>query len=709
MKFLKLSLFLAGLFFACQSAFSQPICAFDNFHGKLLKTDSGYRKTILFNETRIKEYIRKHPLNSFNTLRESASAAVLYSIPVAVHVVHTGGAVGTVYNPTDAQIQGAINYLNQVYNGTYPGIEGVGDLQVQFVLASRDTNCNSFSGIDRIDGSSLTNYATNGVNSSTSGGISDLALKNFDRWDPSSYYNIWVVNKIDGKDGTSGQFVAGYAYFAGAPATVDGTVMLATQMATGKKTLPHEIGHALSLYHPFEGSSDAATCPANSNCNADGDEVCDTDPITYNQTAGVVDFTCRSGVNTCTGTAYSSNTEKNYMNYTSCYTLFTAGQKARMLAAMSLPSRQSLANSRAIGTYPLSPYTNPLSASCAPASSATGIGNYYAGIMSVSVANRTFNSGTTKDDAGYLDNTTKCLNLVELQKNNTYNFSITVFGQNYEQLRMWIDYNNDGAFDNTTEQIYYSPSITPLAVGSGYTTVSGSFTVPGTALSNAVLRMRVTDELSTDYDPSWAIANACYSPIYGQAEDYPVFLSALLPVQYDYFNGAKKAGDVLLSWKTSTEANAQEFQVEKSTDGIAFNRIGTVAANNTKASSYSFTDKNVTGTENYYRLRQVDKDQKAALSQAILIKSAGEGGTTVKVLNDPFNNQFAMVFNGVTTGNSAISLFDMTGRKVFSKIIKITNGQPISIDVSGAGLKPGMYILQAQTGTQITTKKLIKQ
>lgn len=135
--------------------------------------------------------------------------------------MHTGGAVGTIYNPTDAQITGAINYLNQVFAGTYPGMQapveggGVVDMDVQFGLAQRTPSCGATNGIDRVDASSLPNYVTNGVNAQTSSGCPELTMKNLSRWNTSDYYNIWIVNKIDGADGTSGQFIAGFAYFPG--------------------------------------------------------------------------------------------------------------------------------------------------------------------------------------------------------------------------------------------------------------------------------------------------------------------------------------------------------------------------------------------------------------------------------------------------------------------------------------------------------------
>ncbi len=358
-------------------SFSQAICGFDDVHHYRLQTDATYRQRLQDGETAIRQYIRQHPHlgQTKPIIVDKAGAPAtplsgpLYTIPVVVHIVHTGGAVGSIYNPTDAQVQGAIDYLNAVYNGTWPGTTGAGDLQIQFVLAKRDPNCNPTTGIDRTDGSGIANYVSGGVipQGSSGPGTDEVNIKNLIRWDPTQYYNIWIVNKILGQDGTAGQFIAGYAYF---PVPFDplrdGTVMLATQMVAGQKTLPHEIGHAFNLYHPFQGSADKNTCPPhpNNDCSLDGDQVCDTDPISENISAGIVDFTCRSTstVNPCAtpaGTTYSPNTESNYMNYTNCFTLFTPGQKARMLASAAT-SRASLATSLG-GTA-----TNAGSSQCPP-------------------------------------------------------------------------------------------------------------------------------------------------------------------------------------------------------------------------------------------------------------------------------------------------------------------------------------------------------
>ncbi|WP_276503689.1 zinc-dependent metalloprotease [Terrimonas pollutisoli] len=355
---------------------SQEPCSFDKKHDRLLEINPAYAKQIELNNIAIQKFITAQKAMKPGDVRPLSTV----TIPVVVHVMHTGGAIGSDYNPSDAQIIGAINYLNEVYAGTYAGMTapveggGVVDMEIQFALAQRTPTCGATNGIDRVDASSLPNYVANGVNASNTNGCPELTLKDLARWNTADYYNIWIVNKIDGADGTSGQFTAGFAYFPGSPSTLDGTIMLATQMVSGEKTLPHEIGHALNLHHPFRGSANNTQCPANANCNTDGDLICDTDPIynNYNAGTGVYSFTCRTGTNTCTSTPYTINTESNFMSYTNCYTLFTNDQKTRAQAALTLPSRSSLIDAGNLALVPCGTTINFSQATASQTESSTG-------------------------------------------------------------------------------------------------------------------------------------------------------------------------------------------------------------------------------------------------------------------------------------------------------------------------------------------------
>lgn len=679
-----LSLFLA----LCNSSQAQFRCGFDEIRSRQIKTDPSYRKRVLDTERNIQKYIQRNRQRL--SAKTSGTAAALYTIPVVVHVIHTGGAPGTPYNPSDATIQGAINYLNQVFNGT--GMEGVGDMQIQFALAVRDPSCNATNGINRVDGSSLLGYDTYGIQYSQTNGPTELQLKNLSRWDPTDYYNIWVVNKIDSKDGTSGTFVGGYAYPVPAPADRDGTVMLATQMAANKKTLPHEIGHAFGLYHPFDDDNPTG-CAANTDCTSQGDYVCDTDPIVMPPDY----ITCRTGTNPCTNTAYSTNTERNFMNYTNCYTLFTAGQKARALAVAGSIYRASLSTSGALTPVnTVYPYVAPVAA-CTPVTGATGLGNHYAGITNFEINNKVFPSFSAATDGGYRNLTPVCIKTISLTRGNSYNLSISVLDVNTHNIRAWIDYNNNGSFDNTTEQIFLR---TGFVASSGNYTVTGSFLVPSTATANTILRLRVIDDLNS-------VPSACHNPTYGQAEDYPVYLSSpvVLPVSLLQFTGEVQNETAVLKWKTAQEDELKNFEIEKSADGVEFTRIGVVnTVRNGQTNNYIFTDLYLDET-NYYRLRLRNFDGSTTVSKIILIKTENSG-SRVSVTTNPFVSTIELQVSS-SIQRAKLQLLNAAGSLVAETTI-MNPAARIQWKVPG-NLSKGIYFLRTITDKEVTTHKLVKE
>lgn len=676
-------------------AFSQFRCGFDEMHSRKMKSDPAYRARILENEKNVQAYLRKN--KNRLSARIMGTTAALYTIPVVVHVIHSGGAIGTIYNPSDAQIQGAINYLNQIYSGSYPGMEGVGDVQIQFALAVRDPNCAPTSGIDRVDGSVLPSYSTYGIKLNGTNGETEVTVKNLDRWNVFDYYNIWVVNKIDGQDGTSGTFVGGYAYLPGAGPSIDGTVMLATQMAAGKKTMPHEIGHAFGLYHPFDDSAPTA-CAANTSCTTQGDLICDTDPITRPP-----DFsTCRTGTNPCTGTAYNINTEHNFMNYTSCYTLFTADQKARLLAFAGSLYRVSFSTSSALTpTNIIYPYTSPV-ASCTPTTSASGLSVNYAGIYNIEINNKHYRSWGAADDGGYLNGTTDCIKTLQLVGGNTYNIAVNVVANNSHQVKAWIDYNNDGAFDNLTEQIFSNPSFNAAATP----TVSGSFTVPTTVTTNTVLRLRVIDDLIPGYPSTVPITSGCHNPVYGQAEDYPVVMPALIVLSPAIlsFNGQMQNDYAELKWTTAQQENLKNFEIEKSTDGIDFYRIGMVTSSGGRTGdNYSFKDL-FPNDVNYYRLRMNEMNAVSTVSKVVVVKNENSR-QKVWVTGNPFTDYIDLqMVNNENKIN--LQLVNIAGSIVAEKEVispKLQERWWLSNKLSS-----GIYILKITTTKDIFTYKLVK-
>lgn len=84
-----------------------------------------------------------------------------------------------------------------------------------------------------------------------------------------------------------------------------------------------------------------------------------------------------------------------------------------------------------------------------------------------------------------------------------------------------------------------------------------------------------------------------------------------LPVTCIDFRGVKTAGGIALQWKVAEELNSKGFDVERSTDGVNYYPVATVAYNASNAGSYTYTD-NTAGLQRevYYRLKQTDRDNR---------------------------------------------------------------------------------------------------
>ncbi len=153
----------------------------------------------------------------------------------------------------------------------------------------------------------------------------------------------------------------------------------------------------------------------------------------------------------------------------------------------------------------------PVPTSCNPATT-----NYCCGYGITNVNFHSINWTSADAIDGYSDFT--CADSTLIVAGNPYPFSVAVnsnspngFG---ERVSAWIDYNNDGIFNNTNELIYSDS-------GSAVSIHNGIIHTPTTATLNTRLRMRVISDAQTN-----VITGACYSPLKGQVEDYMVYFIA---------------------------------------------------------------------------------------------------------------------------------------------------------------------------------------
>lgn len=425
-----------------------------------------------------------------------------YEVPVVVHVIHTGDAVGSVLNPSDATITALVDYINKSWAATWPAYKdtfsGGTRIPIKFVLAKRSPGCGPTNGINRVDGTVLKDYDLYGICPfGTEPGPSDAEVKQLSMWPARDYYNIWLVNKIE--NGLAGGY-APWPWFDDAD-LLDGAVIMAQYAAPGPggdyyEAAPHELGHSFGLYHTFHDGCSTGSCLTT------GDELCDTEPHDF------VTRSCDAGkLNSCTGAVFNG-VEHNIMNYTSCPDRFTKDQRKRVLFTLN-GYRMGLVNS--LGATVPDPVFIAPKAACIP-TIVNALNTENAGPCKISFSNIVTSSSGYNDDGNvaYLDRT--CIQQrAMLVKGLTYQLSVST--SNVPQsVKAFIDYNNDGNFQDT-EMVYSHIGTLAEEVHTGAVKIPMAGVV-----GNANLRMRVV----ADYI---GVPGACTPLLNGQAEDYTVFVN----------------------------------------------------------------------------------------------------------------------------------------------------------------------------------------
>lgn len=297
---------------------SVKLCGTMEEQEKLFHDHPELKQAHLQEQVRLEELDKAAAADGYR--KDSRSITPVYIIPVVFHVLHQGGPE----NISDEQIFDEMRILNEDYrklnadtNLTVPVFVSIADdAGIEFRLAKKDPNGNCTNGIDRI----YTALANNANDNSK-----------INQWDPTKYLNIWTA-----KDPLANG-AAAYAHFPGGPSATDGIMALnnyvgsiGTSDPTKSRTLTHEIGHYLNLWHTW-GSTNAAGVA----CGDDG--VSDT-PITkgFNLVCPLTNCQiCNPPI---------EENVQNYMDYSYCETMFTTGQALRMRNCLtgSLSHRDSL-------------------------------------------------------------------------------------------------------------------------------------------------------------------------------------------------------------------------------------------------------------------------------------------------------------------------------------------------------------------------------
>lgn len=303
---------------------------------------------------RLEEMQLQQKIKELNKASETSKskATKVYQIPIVVHIVHQGEAIGTGLNLSEDVVINYVKRLNLYYrylNGDKSFDERYGvDCNIEFVLAVRDPDGNCTNGIKRYDYSNRPEYITDGIGSK---GVSNGEIRSTLQWDTKKYYNVYLAKLLE---------VNGFAFTPGSGA--DGAFINGTlAYVSYNKTIAHEIGHGLGLYHTFEGGDDGTLkCPSLD--PKAGDRCEDTpphlgiDPCSKDKDEDI-NLCAETYVDSRTGVLLKSNKYfiNNIMSYSSnsCKFMFTQDQANRMAGVLETTRKGLLAENGNLSLVPV--------------------------------------------------------------------------------------------------------------------------------------------------------------------------------------------------------------------------------------------------------------------------------------------------------------------------------------------------------------------
>ncbi len=170
-----------------------------------------------------------------------------------------------------------------------------------------------------------------------------------------------------------------------------------------------------------------------------------------------------------------------------------------------------------------------------------------------------------------------------------------------------------------------------------------------------------------------------------------------LPALILSFSGLTSQNDIVLSWTMENQTNNNYFVIERSGNGSSFDSIDVVMGlNNTHETDYSYTDMYALNGDNYYRLRQVDKDGNIKYSKVLSFISSNTNTTAVtkmQVYPNPAGAVVNYTLNSAVSDQVTVQVYNLAGVVIMSRQQQLSAG-PNQHSLAISTLKSGNYFLK---------------
>lgn len=185
-----------------------------------------------------------------------------------------------------------------------------------------------------------------------------------------------------------------------------------------------------------------------------------------------------------------------------------------------------------------------------------------------------------------------------------------------------------------------------------------------------------------------------------------------LPVTLMRLSATADKQDITINWATASEINNDGFELQRSSNGRVWEGITYVKGkgNSNIISNYSYVDKGLFPQTYYYRLKQVDIDQKYKISAVVTASINGKAETVLgQNYPNPFRGQTLIPYTLGRKSKVNLTVFDLNGRAMKVLINGTQNAGSHNQYFYSNQLAPGVYYYRLTTEEGTSVKKFTVQ
>ena len=203
--------------------------------------------------------------------------------------------------------------------------------------------------------------------------------------------------------------------------------------------------------------------------------------------------------------------------------------------------------------------------------------------------------------------------------------------------------------------------------------------------------------------------------LYMMSEHLPVQLKleinipAPLPIGFNYFKISLQNNHPFLQWQNSNNALANDYEIERSEDGIAFTTVRTNSVTAGSVCSYTFLDATFSSNKQvFYRVKEQLKSGGYLYSNVETIRPVSSISQLV-IAPNPVSSRMVLYIKSIAANEATINIINTLGQTCLSQQAQLQDGENSIAIHNLPSLTKGVYVVKVQAKGYVESKLFVKE